>query len=130
MSSLLPPCSDGFTKFTFMKRAKRMILVPEEVMERCEQRQRLGTSPIMNSMLNKGKQLTDILESTDVGDAEKQKLFNAPLERYLALREQKNNEIPAVKIIFKEEEQVEQPEKLSDELILRNIPKTMRERAR
>ena len=47
----------------------------------------------------------------------------------MALREQKTSEIPAVKIISEEEEHVEQPEKLSDELILENILETRRERA-
>ena len=76
----------------------------------------------MTTMLNKDKQLSDILESTDVGDAEKQKLFNAQLERYLELREQKNSAIPVVRITSKEEE-VELPETLSDEFILEKYSK-------
>ena len=42
-------------------------------------------------------------------------------ERCLALREQKNSEIPAAKITSTEE--VERSDTLSDELILENIPK-------
>ena len=65
-----------------------------------------------------------------MADAEKQKLFKAQLEHYLALREQKNSERPTRKILSKEE--IEEPTKaakLSDELILENNPKNKRERA-
>ena len=114
-----------------MKHANRMVLVPEDAMEKYEQRQRLRTSPIMTSIMGQDTVLNDILKQTDMGDAQRQKVFNANLERYLELRQQKENEIPTVRIAGKEASETE-PEVmsgLSDELILGNIPKTMRGRA-
>ena len=54
---------------------KRMILVPEDVYARFEQKQNLETSPIMKNMINTDTDMTDILQRTDVDDTEKQKLY-------------------------------------------------------
>ena len=112
-----------------MKHAKRMVLVPEDMAEKYEQRQRLRTSPIMASMMGQDTMLNDILKQTDMSDAQRQKVFNANLERYLELRQQKESEIPTVRIARKETSEPEVVNELSDELILGNIPKTMRGRA-
>ena len=53
-----------------------MVLVPEEAIQRYEQRQRLETSPLMGTMMHKDTQISDILQQDDVPDDEKQKLFN------------------------------------------------------
>ena len=45
-----------------MKHAKRMILVPEDVYARFEQKQKLETSPIMKNMINTDTDMTDILK--------------------------------------------------------------------
>ena len=66
-----------------------MVLVPEEALQRYEQRQRLETSPLMGTMMHKDTQMTDILQREDLPDDEKQKLLNAYLERFLELRRQK-----------------------------------------
>ena len=84
---------------------KRMALVPEEVLNRYEQRQRLGTSPIMADMIHKDTQMSDILRREDMTDDQKQKLYNANLERYLELRQQKDCQIPSVRVVGKKEEQ-------------------------
>ena len=66
-----------------MKHAKRMILVPEDVYARFEQKQKLETSPIMKNMINTDTDMTDILKRTDVDDTEKQKLYYANLNSLL-----------------------------------------------
>ena len=81
-----------------MKHTKRMILVPEDVYARFEQKQKLETSPIMKNMINTDTDMTDILKRTDVDDTEKQKLYYANLERYLNLRQQKDSQTPTVQI--------------------------------
>ena len=95
-----------------------MVLVPEEALQRYEQRQRLETSPLMGTMMHKDTQISDILQRDDV-----QKLFNAYFERFLELRRQK--ETPAR--VKKEEQRVEQ--QLPDADVVEPIPRTMRPRA-
>ena len=85
-----------------------MVLVPEEALQRYEQRQRLETSPLMGTMMHKDTQISDILQRDDVTDDEKPKLFNTYLERYLELRREK--ETPST--VMKEEQRAEQ--QLSD----------------
>ena len=62
---------------------KHMVLVPEDVLQRYEQRQRLETSPIMISMMHKDADMSNVLQRPDMDDDEKQKLYYANLERYL-----------------------------------------------
>ena len=117
-----------------MKHTKRMILVPEDVYARFEQKQKLETSPIMKNMINTDTDMTDILKRTDVDDTEKQKLYYANLERYLSLRQQKDSQTPTVQIapsVTNREEKPSHPNntQLSDAVVVEHIPKTMRPRA-
>ena len=74
-----------------------MVLVPEEALQRYEQRQKLETSPLMGTMMHKDTQISDILQREDVPDDKKQKLFNAYFERFLELRRQKETPTPVKK---------------------------------
>ena len=61
-------------------------------------------------------------------------LYNANLERYLELRQQKDSQIPSVRVVGKKEGGEQQApqlqqEQLADAVIVESIPKTMRERA-
>ena len=76
---------------------KRMVLVPEDAVNRYEQRQRLETPPLMGTMMHKDTQISDILQRNDVPDDEKQKLFNAYFERFLELRRHKETPTPVKK---------------------------------
>jgi len=53
-----------------MKRAKRMILVPEDVFNRFEQKQRLETSPIASNMMQKDTEMSKLLYREDLNDNE------------------------------------------------------------
>ena len=111
---------------------KRMILVPEDAYSRFEEKQKLETSPIIKNMINTDTDMTNILQRTDVDDTEKQKMYYANLERYLKLRQQKDSEIPTIRIApSAENEEPTHPKnaQLSDEVIVRHIPKTMQSRA-
>ena len=99
-----------------------MVLIPEEALQQYEQRQRLETSPLMGTMMQKDTQILDILQRDDVTDDEKQKLFNTYFERNLELRRQK--ETP----VMKEEQQVKP--QVSDADVVEPIPRTMRPRAK
>ena len=97
-----------------------MVLVPEEALQRYEQRQRLETSPLMGTMMHKDTQISDILQRDDVPDDEKQKLFNAYFERFLELRRQKRCQLR-----LKKEEQQAEPQ-LPDADVVEPIPRAMR----
>ena len=77
--------------------AKRMALIPEEVLDRYERKQRLETSPIISDMMDEDTEMSNILRDPNLPDAEKQKLYNASLERYLELRQQKDDYIPTIR---------------------------------
>ena len=103
-----------------------MVLIPEEALQRYEQRQRLETSHLMGTTMHKDTQISDILQRDDVTDDEKQKLFNTYFERYLELRRQK--ETP----VMKEQQQQQQQQaesQLSDAAVVESIPITMRSSA-
>ena len=109
-----------------------MALIPEELLNRYEQRQRLETCPIMADALHKDTQMSDILRRDDMTDDQKQKLYNANLEGYLELRQQKDNQIPSVHVVGKKEEQEQHPQpqqQLPDAVVVESIPKTMGLRA-
>ena len=110
---------------------KRMVLVLEDAVNRYEQRQRFETSPIMSNMIHKNTQMSNILQREGMSDDQKQKRFNAELERYLELRQQKVSHIPNVRVIDNEKgQQQAQPEtQSSDAVVLEPVPKTMRPRA-
>ena len=98
-------------------------MVPEEALQRYEQRQRLETSPLMGTMMHKDTQISDILQRDDVPDDEKQKLFNAHFERFLELRRQKETQS-----LVKKKEQRAEPQ-LYDADVVETITRTMRPRA-
>ena len=60
-------------------------------------------------------------------DAEKEEMYHATLERYLDLKHQKDNHIPAVRIASEKESK--QNTQIPDVVIIEHVPKTMRSRA-
>ncbi len=106
-----------------------MVLVPEEMLSRYEQKQRLETSPITANMISFNKPICMmILQQTDMYDDQKEKLFHANLERYLNLKQQKDSQIPTVQLAQTTEEKTAMQE-LPDSVIVETVPKRMRERA-
>jgi hypothetical protein len=119
-----------------MKSAKRMILIPEDMLNRFEQKQKLETPPIVSSMIQKDTEMSRVLHRDDLNDDVKEKLYHANLERYLNLKSQKDNITPTVRLapdseiedkdpVSPEEEEAQ----LSDTVIIESIPKTNRSRA-
>ena len=81
-----------------------MVLVSEDAVNRYELRQRLETSPIMFNTMQKDTQMSNVLQRDGMSDDQKQKLFNTELERYLELRQQKDSQIPSVRVVKDEKE--------------------------
>jgi len=111
-----------------------MILVPEDVFARFEQKQKIESSPLVRNMINADREMTNVLQKTDMPDSEKQKLYYANLERYMNLQQQKDNEIPTVRLTTNGENSVtENPTQemtpLPDSAIVDSMPKTKRQKA-
>ena len=108
---------------------KRMVLVPEDAVNRYEQRQRLETSPIMSNMIHKDTQMSNVLQRDGMNDDQKQKLFNAELERYLELRQQKDSPIRSVRVVKDEKEQPLPEPAMSNADVVDSMPPYIRQRA-
>ena len=106
-----------------------MVLVPEDVLNRYEQKKKLETAPIMTNMMHQDTEKSEILQSTSMPDAEKQKLYNANMESFLSLRHQKDGQIPTVRIAPGTEQEPIEKARLSDADVVEHIPKTMLARA-
>ena len=112
-----------------MKHAKRMVLVPEDVLNRYEQKQKIETSPITSNMMHQDTAKSEILQSTDMSDAEKQKLYNANMESYLSLKRQRDDQIPTVRIAQDAEQKSKEKAPLSDVDVIGHLPATLRPKA-
>ena len=66
-----------------MNHTRRMVLVPENTLERLQQRQQILTPPVTQTLKNLDNQMGDILENKQLDDEEKAKLYNQVLQRYL-----------------------------------------------
>ena len=108
---------------------KRMVLVPEDAVNHYEQKQRLETSPIMSNMIHKDTQMSNVLQREGMSDDQKQKLFNVELEGYLELRQQKDNQIPNVRVVKDEREQSLPDPRMSDADVVDSISTYIRQRA-
>lgn len=103
-----------------------MVLVPEDVLSRYEQKQKIETSPLTAGMMQQDMAMFGILESENLTDAEKQKLYNANMENYLSLGKQKDEQIPAVRVTRDKEGE---KEPLRDADVIAHLPVTQRPKA-
>ena len=76
-----------------------MVLVPENTLERLQQRQQILTPPVTQTLKNLDSQMGDILESKQLDDEEKAKLYNQVLQRYLTYYDQRKGQPPHVKLM-------------------------------
>ena len=117
-----------------MKSAKRMVLVPEEMLNTFERKQRLETSPVTSDIMRSDMRMSGILDRTDLTDDEKQKLYNMNMQRLMELRQQKNTHVPAVRLAPVKEEpdakpEVQAPARAPDADVVEILPGGMQQRA-
>jgi uncharacterized protein YpmB len=80
-------------------------------------------------MMHHDMAMSEILQSTDMSDVEKQKMYNANMESYLSLRRQKDNQIPTIRIAQDAEQKSEEKAPLSDADVIGHLPVTLRPKA-
>ena len=81
-----------------MNHTKRMVLVPENTLERLQQRQQILTPPVTQTLRNLDSEMTDILSSKELDDEQKARLYNQVLQRYLTYYDQRKGQPLHVKI--------------------------------
>ena len=81
-----------------MNHTKRMVLVPENTLERLQQRQQILTPPVTQTLRNLDSEMTDILSSKELDDEQKARLYNQVLQRYLTYYDQQKGQPLHVKI--------------------------------
>ena len=74
-----------------------MVLVPENTLERLPQRQQM-LPPVTKTLTNLDSQMGYILESKQLDDEEKAKLYNQVLQRYLTYYDQRKGQPLHVKL--------------------------------
>jgi uncharacterized protein YpmB len=65
-------------------------------------------------MMHQDTAMSEILQSPDISDAEKQNLYNANMESYFSLKRQKDDQIPTVLIAPDAEQKFKEKASLSD----------------
>ena len=63
-----------------MNHSKRMVLVPENTLERLQHHQQILTSPLTQTLKNLDAEMNEILSSKEIDDEMKEKLYNQVLQ--------------------------------------------------
>ena len=93
-----------------MNHTKRMVLVPENTLERLQQRQQILTPPVTQTLKNVDSEMTDILSSKQLYDEEKAKLYNQVLQGYLTYNDQRKGQPLHVKLTTHKPVETPKPE--------------------
>ena len=126
-----------------MKYTKKMVIIPEELLNRIQQQTDLQTTPLLKAMGNLNEQMDHTLAS-HLPDDVKLKHHEQQFQRFLNLQEQRENVIPTVKIHQDittpqeaqdiqppppQEPQPPQQRGLTNADIVRTVPKTFKTQA-
>ncbi|KAL9973270.1 hypothetical protein ACROYT_G019700 [Oculina patagonica] len=129
-----------------MNHAKRMVLVPENTLDRLQQRQSILTPPVTQTLKNLDGEMNEILSSKELDDEQKAKLYNQVLQRYLTFYDQRKGQPLHVKLTTskpaaekpqpeesKESQQEEAQETIStavEQEVMKSVPKVYKTGAR
>jgi len=69
-----------------------MVLVPENTLDRLQQRQQILTPTVTQTLKNLDSEMSDILSSEELDDEAKAKLYNQVLRRYLTYYDQRKSQ--------------------------------------
>ena len=87
-----------------------MILVPENTLERLQQRQQILTPPVTQTLKNLDREMSDILSSKQLDDEAKATLYNQVLQRYLTYYDQRKGQPLHVKLTTPKPVETSKPE--------------------
>lgn len=89
-----------------MKFTRRMVLIPEGLLDTLERKENIQTTPITKSIIRIDQKMDDILEDKTAQPDTKVAEYNQNLQRYLDVHEKNRAFVPTVKI---QQEPVSQP---------------------
>ena len=92
-----------------------MILVPENTLERLQQRQKILTSRVTQALKNLDSEMNDILSSKELDDEAKATLYTQVLQRYLTYYDQRKGQPLHVKLTTPKPVETPKPEESSEE---------------
>ena len=92
-----------------------MILVPENTLERLQQRQKILTSRVTQALKNLDSEMNDILCSKELDDEAKATLYTQVLQRYLSYYDQRKGQPLHVKLTTPKPVETPKPEESSEE---------------
>ena len=98
-----------------MNHTKRMVLVPENTLERLQQRQQILTPPVTQTLKNLDSEMGDILSSKQLDDEQKAKLYNQVLQRYPTYYDQRKGQPLHVKLTTPKQVETSKPDEESKE---------------
>ena len=81
-----------------MNHAKRMVLVPENTLERLQQRRKVNTAPLTSRLNGLDHQIQEVLKNDELTDEEKVREYSQSLQNYLTYYKQRKAEPLKVKI--------------------------------
>ena len=116
MKCLVTACAASveFDSHLKMNYTRRMVLVPENTLERMQQRQQILTPAVTQFLKNLDIEMNDILYSKQLNDEQKAKLYNQVLQRYLTYYDQRKGQPLHVKLTTPKPVETLKPEE-SDE---------------
>jgi len=88
-----------------------MVLVPENTLERMQQRQQILTPPVTQTLKNLDSEMNDIPYSKGLNDEHKAKLYNQVLQRYLTYYDQRKGQPLHMKLTTPKPVETPRPEK-------------------
>ena len=92
-----------------------MILVPENTLERLQQRQQILTPPVTQTLKNLDREMNDIISSKELDDEAKASLYNQVLQRYLTYYDQRKGQPLHVKLTTPKPVETPKPDVVSSE---------------
>ena len=98
-----------------MNHTRRMILVPENTLERLQQRHQILTPPVTQTLKSLDSEMNDILSSKELDDEAKATLYNQVLQRYLTYYDQRKGQPLHVKLTAVKPTETPKPEESSEE---------------
>ena len=121
-----------------------MALIPEHTLQRLEERKRVTTAPLTQTLRTLDSEMEEILKRTDITDDEKVTLYNQVLQRYLSYYDKKRND--PLKVSFSNNKDIneqtvesqdtdehnsgEDESDVFEEQVIRSLPKTVRQRGK
>lgn len=104
-------CFVYWARFLFkVNHTERMVLVPENTLDRLQQRQEILTPFVTHTLRSLDSEMTDIVSRKQLDDEEKAKLYNQVLQRYLTYYDQSKSEPLHVKLTTPKTDETSKPE--------------------